>query len=398
MSRHGMRRAAALLGSLVLLVPLAGCGSRVTSSRPLPDPPLATAFEADGASWSVLPMGVLSDPENTFWQLVVERHGSPRLRVVTPPGVADNGGLVESSGWLRREGRLVFGPVVGVLSSDHLGFSPIASTSDLGRIWFPSTLPLSLSRVPGSFTIGRTGSAVALLGRDGRLVVWSRDHLEDWKRLTSLRLLAAASPGCRLRALTLVSLLAASRGELALAGPCRAPGRTALLLRSPGGEIRDLGGTVAGLGHANLEPLALLPGRNGALVRISLLALVTSGASTSLDTVSRSARGRWKVSSHLAVPKGERLIALGADPLFALVATGHVAPRPERLYEPEGQFRGSWRLVARPPAGTQSLLFHGEHLTALVVHRSLLLAERPTQGRWRVVSRLNVPIAYGSSS
>ncbi len=71
--------------------------------------PLQSAVSTAGGSWVILPMGILSDPSNTFWELFHSDAGSSHWSLVTPPGVADNGGLVA--------GASAGSVVVGVLPS-----------------------------------------------------------------------------------------------------------------------------------------------------------------------------------------------------------------------------------------------------------------------------------------
>ena len=78
----------------------------------------ASAVSTPDGSWSTLPMGLLSDQSNTFWQLFHASPGSSRWSLVTPEGTADNGGLVAG----------VSGDSVaaGVLPSALLRFSPLS--------------------------------------------------------------------------------------------------------------------------------------------------------------------------------------------------------------------------------------------------------------------------------
>ena len=51
-------------------------------------------------AWVDLAMGDLGQLANTFWQLIFLPAGHSRWSLVTPPGFADNGGLVSARGWL----------------------------------------------------------------------------------------------------------------------------------------------------------------------------------------------------------------------------------------------------------------------------------------------------------
>ena len=110
---------------------------RVARRRRLPDPggaavvrpPLESAVSTSSGSWVILPMGDLSDQDNTFWQLFHAPPGSSHWSLVTPPGVADNGRLVA--------GASVGSILVGVLPSRLLRFSPLSQSSDGGHLLGP---------------------------------------------------------------------------------------------------------------------------------------------------------------------------------------------------------------------------------------------------------------------
>ena len=68
--------------------------------------PLATSMTtADGATWAILAMGGAAADENQFWELFTRPAGNGQWELVTPPGVADNGGLVASGGGGRSPSR-----------------------------------------------------------------------------------------------------------------------------------------------------------------------------------------------------------------------------------------------------------------------------------------------------
>ncbi len=62
-----------------------------------------------------------------LWQVFVRQSASPAWRLVTPPGVADNGGLVAAG-----TGRAL---TVAVRPSQNLTFSPLAVSTDGGARW-----------------------------------------------------------------------------------------------------------------------------------------------------------------------------------------------------------------------------------------------------------------------
>jgi hypothetical protein len=82
---------AALTGIAVALAgsPLA---SGSAGAQP-PALPLTSAVSGPQGTWAVLAMGRLGTRNNTFWQLFHQDAGGGRWTLVTPPGVATNGGL-----------------------------------------------------------------------------------------------------------------------------------------------------------------------------------------------------------------------------------------------------------------------------------------------------------------
>ena len=74
-------------------------------------------------------MGGSVAQHNNFWQLFVRPAGTTRWKLVTPPGVADNGGLVLADG-----GQSL---VTGFRPSQYLTYSPLIATRDGGRPGHP---------------------------------------------------------------------------------------------------------------------------------------------------------------------------------------------------------------------------------------------------------------------
>ena len=152
-------------------------GPRAAPARPRPggSAPLRSAVSTANGSWVVLPIGELGDPSNTFWQLLYAGPGSSHWSVVTPEGVADNGGIVAGVSPVSAD--------VGVLPSGLLHFSPLARSTDGGRTWSPALLPGALAARPDALAGPAVvaGQALAVVGRSvlrahGRpLLVVARD-------------------------------------------------------------------------------------------------------------------------------------------------------------------------------------------------------------------------------
>lgn len=212
------RSVAGLLG-LALLA--AGCG---TASRqpdgPAAVPPprlsLATTIAAGDGTWAVVMAGDAAARHDNFWQLLARPAGSGRWRLVTPPGVASNGGLVVAPSGAT-ELTAAFRP------SQNLAFTPLAASGDLGRRWSPGVLDADLASTPGALAADpATGHMLALLAAG--TVEQSSDRGTTWTRLVTRRAIGRTASGraCRLLALTAVAFTAG--GEPLVAGACARPG------------------------------------------------------------------------------------------------------------------------------------------------------------------------------
>jgi hypothetical protein len=188
--------------ALAAILLAAICGAVRAAATPGAAPPgaarpsLVTSLTVPGGtSWAVVEMGGSRSQHNNFWQLVTRRAGSARWALATPPGVADNGGLVAAP---------LGGPalVAGFNPSQDLTFSPLASTRDRGADWTPGLLPAGLAGVPSALAAGPGGKLIALTRRGEAEL--SAPGGAGWKRLASLASVAATPAGrsCGLTGLT----------------------------------------------------------------------------------------------------------------------------------------------------------------------------------------------------
>ncbi len=131
-------------GAPALVLLAAGCAAQpakpAAPSLQVVTPPLATSLVTAQGTWAVAVMGGSAAAENNFWQLFVRPRGASRWSLVTPQGVADNGGLVAAGA----------GPslLVGFRPSQGLAFSPLATSTDTGKNWTPGLLDADLADVP----------------------------------------------------------------------------------------------------------------------------------------------------------------------------------------------------------------------------------------------------------
>jgi hypothetical protein len=373
----------------------ASCGSQAapvtTPALRVQTAPLSTSLVTPQGTWAVTVMGGPAADENNFWQLFVRPAGATRWSLVTPQGVADNGGLVAAAG--DEQGSSL---VVGFRPSQGLAFSPLATSSDTGQSWTPGLLDADLADVPDAMAAAPSGQTLALLHDGGIEAAASAAAATagQWSRLTTLAALAASAPG---RGCGLVAVNAVSFGPNNVpmaAGSCLRRG-VAGVFADRGGAWRAAGPVLpAGFGGDQVQVLGLArtAGGNAALLVAgsSLLAAWSDG-------------GRWTVSAPVAAagdepgnePGNEQGVsASGFGPggsVWVLLGGG----RAETIGGPGG----SWQALPALPGGTATLApgSGASSYDALAVAGSRLTVWRLAAGAWARVQVINVPITYGSS-
>jgi len=384
--------AAAVLACAVLacggLITLAGCGSHPatgTGTGPAPlTAPLSTSLVSAQGTWAVAVMGG-PDAGNRFWQLFFRSAAGGRWSLVTPQGVADNGGLVAAGGG----GYLV----VGIRPSQKLAFSPLATSTDTGRNWTPGLLDAGLADMPGAIAVGPAGRTLALL-QDGTIEAAptaGSAAAGRWAPLATLKALAASAPGraCGLEGVTAVSF-GPDENPMA-AGSCARPGAAGVFTEA-GGTWRSAGLALPAGGRVRVLGLTAIPGGNEALLAVS------HPGGNSLFVAWRDGT-RWTVSAPVAAA-GVRALGFGpGGSAWLLPDRG----RPETV---AGAAGSAWRPLPPVPAGTQVLAppgtgtlaaGSGGSYDALAVAGSRLTVWRLVRGAWAEVQQLTVPVQYGSS-
>ena len=365
---------------------LAACGSqRAAVTSPAPPAvivPLGTSLVTAQGTWAIAVMGGSAASYNNFWQLFVRPAGASRWSLVTPQGVADNGGLVAAGATTSL--------VVGFRPSQSLAFSPLATSTDTGKNWTPGLLDAGLADTPGAIAVGPSGRTLALL-QDGTIQAAptaTAAAAGQWTSLITRNALAASAPG---RSCGLVSVQAVSFGpgkNPMAAGSCTRPG-VAGVFTDTGGTWRSAGLVLPGKDTVQVLGLAATAGGNVALLAAgnSLLAAWWNGT-------------RWTVSDPAAagpVSAGTvRALGFGADGSAWLLLGGGRA-------ETIGGTGGSWQALPPVPPGTGTLApgstaTGGGAYDALAVSGSKLTVWRLAQGAWAKVQLITVPIVYGSSS
>jgi hypothetical protein len=360
---------------------IAGCGAQptqvVSPSPPSVTAPLSTSLVTAQGTFAVAVMGGSAAAHNDFWQLFVRPAGASRWSLVTPQGVADNGGLVAAGG----SGSLT----VGFRPSQDLTFSPLAMSTDAGRTWTTGLLDAALADTPGAIAVSPSGRILALL-QDGTIQAAptaSAAATGRWTELATSNALAASAPGrsCGLAGVNAISF-GPNKNPMA-AGGCMRPD-VAGVFTDAGGTWRSAGLTLPGRGRVQALGLAATAGGNVALLAAgdSLFAAWWNGT-------------RWTVSAPVtaATMTSGVVRAIGFGPgggAWLLLANG----RAEAILGAGG----SWRALPPVPAGTATLApGPGGSYDALAVAGSKLTVWRLTRGAWARLQVISVPIEYGSS-
>ena len=247
------RRTPLIAAAAVLAMAAAACGS-VTSrgaprAAPLPPPGLATSLDTTGGSWAVAVLGGSAARHNNFWQLFVRPAKSAAWRLVTPPGVASNGGLV-LAGLPGSAGRSV---IAGFRPSQDLAFSPLASTRDDGASWRAAVLDAGLADVPDALAAAPDGRLLALLASGE--IQQAGPGAAAWSPLTSVHALAAAQAGRRCAPASAAAVTFSPSGDPLLAATCSRPGVAGIFSYAagtwrPAGPAALARGRPAGAGAA----------------------------------------------------------------------------------------------------------------------------------------------------
>ena len=392
---------ACVLTGLLAAAAAAGCGAPQAGIQALPavtitaQPQLSVPVPSSGGTWAVVPMG--KSGTNLFWELFMQPAGTARWALATPPGVADNGGLIAAAGggqWL----------TAGFRPSQRLTFSPLAATANAGRTWsaLPGVLPAGLAADPDALAAGPGGKLLALTQVDGG-TVYSSDG-GRWAGFTTGASLARqpAARACGVSRLTAVTI--AADGTPFAGAECRKSGTIGIF-------------SFAGSSWQPTGPV-LPPSLRSATVRVLRLTTATAGTASVLAASAGTRRwiiGAWAGGAPSGgAPAGGRAqhwtqtmpLEIGA----AQVLTAAPGPEGELyvLLRSAGtnrlkmcQTQGSlWQCSSTVPAGTATIVPGAAGpAEALAVQGGQLTVWSETAGdhAWKVIQTINVSIPYGSA-
>jgi hypothetical protein len=383
--RTGGIATAACLAALALAA--TGCGS-AAPARPASTAvtasaiPLDTSVTTAAGTWATVVMGGSAAQHNNFWQLFIRPAGSSQWTVVTPPGTADNGGLVLAGG----AGQTL---ITGFRPSQYLTYTPLTQTSDLGHSWSAlGPLDAALASTPDSLAVQPgTGRLLALLSTG--TAEQGAPGGTSWTTLVTGRALAATRAGrsCGLGALTAAAYTPA--GTPLLGGACARHG---------------IAGIFAAAGRAWQAAGPALP---GALARqtVTVLRLATTGSQTAALLEAGTGQHTTLMAAWLA-DSGTRWTI---SPPFSTggwaVAAASLGPgQTAALITSAGRgavlAAGRWQLLPALPPGTVALAPAADGTTdALAVHQATLTVWQLASpgGSWTTAQTISVPIQYGSS-
>jgi hypothetical protein len=382
-----MNRRARLFSLLAVALLAAGCGSTAsqTPAQPGPatPPSLATSLVTTSGTWAVAVMGGSAANHNNFWQLFVRPTGSGSWRLATPPGVADNGGLVLAG--------LSAGSVLaGFRPSQDLTYSPLATTTDTGKAWSPSLLDAALADVPGALAADPASGHLLALLADGTADT-SGPGGTAWTRLATRQAIAASPAGARCGLDRITAAAFSPSGQAMLAASCHRPGIAGIFSHT--GESWQLAGPALPADYAH-QPITVLRLTTTGATTTALLAAGDSPATRLLGAWSTDGGRHWTLSPALPLNR-VTLTAASAGPGSSLAVI-----MSDRHAMTVTSGASSWQALPVLPAGTATLAAGPSGgWNALTVHRSQLTIWQAAPGArsWSSEQVIKVPVPYGSS-
>ncbi len=370
---------------------LAGTSAPHSRSEAWPSAPLASSFVTPAGSWAILPMGHLSDPLNTFWQLFFRPSGRTDWTLVTPPGVADNGGLAASPG--------PNGSIAVVFDATNFRtFSPLAFTYDNGSTWSDGVIPFGTESIPDVLIAPQQpGARLAVLDGTASRVEDGTGIDTNWSIGYTRNDVANSRAGRSCGVGELTALAAFGNDEL-LGSDCATPGVVGIF-RAGGGSSNADNLQLIGpkLGASEGEFTVLRLSSQGDRIVALVYARIASG--NTLYGMWRDGKtGSWSVSQAFALPSDAAIVSSGFGPDGSLVVESKSVAGGLRAAVAGANGGTSWRDLPPLPAGTESVSVAASgKVDALSASLSQMTDWSLGAGTWRRIQVLTVPIQYGSS-
>ena len=347
--------------------------------------PLAGSVANSTTTWATVAMGKNNGQFDLFSELFSLDTATGRFALVTPPGVASNGGLMVAQAGVGPSALIGFGV------SQDLEFSPLALSTNDGRTWNPGGLAQGLDAVPSAVGFNEQGDALALVGRATQAVLERAGGLTDWKTDVSRATLAGTAVGRRCDVGSLEAVAVASDGSPVVGASCSERAVPGIFVRAGASW------------HLATVPVPdALQGDAFSVLRLgpSSALLAAVGHSTSVVAARQTgAAGRWLLSPALAIPRSGELLATGTGPggrQFVVLRNGGT----ERAWVIGGP-SATWHALAALPNRTATIAFlpNGQVEALSVDDTSLTVWRNGADGTgWAKVQAVTVPIAFGSSS
>jgi hypothetical protein len=380
---HRGRTAVALVAAAAVAC---GCGTSAhpgsTPASAASPPSLNTALLSPSGTWAVVVMGGSAASHSNFWQLFTRPTATTAWRLVTPPGVASNGGLVLASPGT--------GTVVaGFRPSQYLASSPLASTRNNGATWTPAILDGGLADVPDALAALGGGRLLALLTNGN--VKLSAPGATAWMTLATHRTVAASAAAIRCRPGNLTAATFSPSGTPLVAANCTRPGTAGIFAYTH--RAWHLAGPAlpASDGRHDVTVLRLTTTSG---TTTALLLAGTGSAAHLLAAWSTDSGASWSLSQPLPLSDAKVTTAsFGHSGAVAVILAGNRARTTTATAR-------SWQPLPTLPAGTATL---APGITggwaALTVHGTRLIIWQltPASRTWAATQAITVPIQFGSS-
>ena len=331
---------------------------------------------------------MLANP--AFWQVFARAGNSGTWQLVTPPGVATNGGLVASANGASSL-------TIAVRPSQNLAFSPLTQTANGGSTWSTGG-PINAAVAASPGALAADGSDLAALLSNGSIQT-SSDAGTSWSTLAKPGAIAAspAAKGCG-GAVRVTSIsFGTTDTEVLAGGTCGTGGTATVFSYAPGQGWQRLSLPVSGQLARLTTGTALVEGKAG----LAALWLGTGWAGYPGSATAQPPSAPLAVSKSAPLPVSGPITASGTLPdagTWVLLPGGRAATvsllgttggTPQWLLLPPVPARTSV-LASGPDGATDALAVSGDTLT---VWR---LAPKATV--WSKVQAIGVPIQIGSSS